>query len=60
MFSGKMSDKLMPVVKAEEAEEEELVDPQIQLRVCYNYEYEIQLFKCNLNSLTFFLCVLIS
>lgn len=38
MFSGKMSDKLMPVVKAEEAEEEELVDPQIQLRVCYNYD----------------------
>lgn len=34
-----MSDKVMPVVKAEEAEveEEELVDPQVALRVCRHY-----------------------
>lgn len=34
-----MSDKVMPIVKAEEAEveEEELVDPQATLRVCGNY-----------------------
>lgn len=30
-----MTEKLVPVVKAEEEEEEELVDPQQQLRVFF-------------------------
>lgn len=30
---GTMADKIVPVVKADEAEEEDLVDPQQELRV---------------------------
>lgn len=34
LFSDEMAEKVIPVVRAEEeAEEEELVDPQTQLRV---------------------------
>lgn len=33
VVSGEMADKLIPVVKADEEAEEDLVDPQTQLRV---------------------------
>lgn len=38
MLPGNMTDKLIPVVKADEAEEEDLVDPQATLRVSLNLE----------------------
>lgn len=43
-----MAEKLIPVVKADEEEEEELVDPQQALRVCI-----IFIVLCNINTRIF-------